>query len=86
LSLSRSQQQGGSISAGHNENGGLVEFPEAALVGASHSAAVRMQLQANPEAYIRWVLRQLDAATNRTAHNRLPQDFSRLHGKPACCS
>ena len=34
----------------------------------------------NPEAYIRWVLPRLAAATNQTAVDLLPHDFARLHG------
>lgn len=34
----------------------------------------------NPEAYIRWVLPKLAAATNKTADELLPHDFARLHG------
>jgi hypothetical protein len=37
----------------------------------------------NPEAYIRWVLPLLAAATNKTAHNLLPHDFARLHPSEA---
>ena len=36
-------------------------------------------LGVNPEAYIRWVLPLLAAATNKTAQNLLPHDFARLH-------
>ena len=35
----------------------------------------------NPQAYIRWVLPKLAAATNRTVDNLLPHDFVRLHGE-----
>lgn len=40
-------------------------------------------LGVNPEAYIRWVLPLLAAATNKTAHNLLPHDFARLHPSEA---
>ena len=33
----------------------------------------------NPEAYIRWVLPKLAAATNSTARGLLPHDFATLH-------
>ena len=35
----------------------------------------------NPEAYIRWVLPKLAAATNRTTDGLLPHDFARLHSE-----
>ena len=35
----------------------------------------------NPEAYIRWVLPKLAAATNRTTDGLLPHDFARLYGE-----
>ena len=35
----------------------------------------------NPEAYIRWVLPRLAAATNHTAVDLLPHDFARLFGE-----
>jgi transposase len=41
-------------------------------------------LGVNPEAYLRWVLPRLAAATNKTAHNLLPHDFARLHPSEAC--
>ncbi len=35
----------------------------------------------NPEAYIRWVLPKLAAATNKTVDDILPHDFARLYGQ-----
>ncbi len=35
----------------------------------------------NPEAYIRWVLPKLAAATNKTVDGLLPHDFARLYGE-----
>ena len=35
----------------------------------------------NPEAYIRWALPKLAAATNRTTDGLLPHDFARLYGE-----
>ncbi|MDB6043507.1 MAG: family element, transposase, partial [Gammaproteobacteria bacterium] len=35
-------------------------------------------LGVNPEAYMRWVLPKLAAATNSTSNNLLPHDFARL--------
>ena len=41
----------------------------------------RRLIGVNPEAYIRWVLPKLSAATNRTVDGLLPHDFARLYGE-----